>query len=103
MNSNPLCPDSPQFEENLRALVDEIAGELKNLSNYAIRGDCLGVASVAYRVRQSATRIQLHSIEETATRIEESARRNNVDQFNSDIQLLDHQVRWFARRDPTSH
>jgi hypothetical protein len=102
MNSKiPLHP--PELEEDLRALIDEIAGELTHLSNYAIRGDCLGVASVAYRVRQSATKSQLRGIEETATRIEDSARRNNVDQFNSDIQLLDHQVRWFARRDPPSH
>ncbi|MFO0013422.1 MAG: hypothetical protein ACK553_11810 [Planctomycetota bacterium] len=97
MTSDELCPIS-QLQQDLESLTDEMVGELHSLSNYAQRGDSLAVASVAYRVRQFAQRNQMPCIHETATRIEESARRNNVPQFTSDIQLLDHQLRWFARQ-----
>lgn len=86
-----------QLEQDIRSLTDDMLVELKSLSAYAMRGDSLAVASVAYRVRQFALRNQMPSIEETAARIEESARRNNVNQFTSDIQLLDHQLRWHTQ------
>jgi surfactin synthase thioesterase subunit len=95
--------ESARLEQDLQSLIDEIVVELKNLSSYALRGDSLGVASIAYRVRQFASKNQMPGIEETATRIEESARRNNVDQFTSDIQLLDHQLRWHSQNDSPSY
>jgi HPt (histidine-containing phosphotransfer) domain-containing protein len=84
-----------RLEKDLESLTDEMVAELRSLSAYAQRGDALAVASVAYRVRRFAQNHQMPSIQETASRIEESARRNNVPQFTSDIQLLDHQLRWF--------
>lgn len=101
--NQPAFRDDSQLEQDLKTLVEEVVGELKHLANYANRGDSLGVASVAYRVRRIASKHRMPSIEETATRIEDSARRNNVDQFTSDIQLLDHQLRWHTQRASPSH
>jgi hypothetical protein len=86
-----------QLEQDIRSLTDDMLVELKSLSAHAMRGDSLAVASVAYRVRQFALRNQMPCIEKTAARIEDSARRNNVNQFTSDIQLLDHQLRWHTQ------
>jgi hypothetical protein len=71
--------------------------ELQRLNLFANRGDSLAVASVAYRMRRLAERNQLVVLQEGAARIEESARRNNIAQFTSEIQLLDHQVRWYSQ------
>jgi len=97
--NNEEWMEETQLQQDLQGLTDEMLGELKSLSTYAQRGDSIAVASVAYRVRQFAQRKGMMSIEQTAARIEESARRNNKDQFTSDIQLLDHQWRWYTRRD----
>lgn len=94
-------PDVDQLERDIRELADDMQKELKSLFVYAVRGDSLAVASVAYRVRQFAARNRMLSIAETAARIEESARRNNIAQFTSDIQLLDHQLRWHMQSNPT--
>ena len=75
----------------------ELRDELQRLNAYALRGDALAVASVAYRMRHLAEANGLEVVEKGAARIEESARKNNVNQFLSEINLLDHQVRWFVQ------
>ncbi|MFN7628788.1 MAG: hypothetical protein ACK5PZ_18340, partial [Pirellula sp.] len=75
----------------------ELRDELQRLNAYALRGDALAVASVAYRMRHIAEAYGLEVVEKGAARIEESARKNNVAQFLSEINLLDHQVRWFVQ------
>lgn len=74
--------------------------ELQRLNLSAQRGDSLAVASIAYRVRNVAKNRGMRAIADGAARIEESARKNNVTQFTSDIQLLDHQVRWVSQTAP---
>ncbi|MCU0707550.1 MAG: hypothetical protein MUF23_04605 [Pirellula sp.] len=89
-----------QLQRDIQVLTEEMRNELKRLAAYAERADSLAVASVAYRVRQVAQRHGMVVIQEGASRIEESARRNNVAQFTSDIKLLDHQVRWYSQTAP---
>jgi len=86
-----------ELRDDLHDLAVELRGELQRLNLFANRGDSLAVASVAYRMRRLAERNQLEVLQEGAARIEESARRNNIPQFTSEIQLLDHQVRWYSQ------
>jgi hypothetical protein len=78
-------------------LQAEVREELNRLTTYAHRGDSLAVASVAYRLRNRAEKAGLELVYRGATRIEESARRNNIAQFSSEIDLLEYQVRWLTQ------
>jgi hypothetical protein len=90
IETHHVITDPQQINRDLR-------DELQRLNAYALRGDALAVASVAYRMRHLAEAHGLEVVEKGAARIEESARKNNVNQFLSEINLLDHQVRWFVQ------
>ncbi|MBM3966654.1 MAG: hypothetical protein FJ308_16550 [Planctomycetes bacterium] len=94
-------PSFPTETENVitdpQQINRELRDELQRLNAYALRGDALAVASVAYRMRHLAEAHGLEVVEKGAARIEESARKNNFNQFLSEIDLLDHQVRWFVQ------
>jgi hypothetical protein len=73
------------------------SAEIVRLFEFAHRGDALAVASIAYRMKRSAAQEGLDAIAQAAARIEASARRNQTLEYVSEIQLLDHQMRWLAR------
>ncbi len=86
-----------QLHCDILNLTAEFRDELNRLNVHSERGDSLAVASVAYRMRNLAKENGLIAVADGAARIEASARRDNVEQFRSDIQLLDHQVRWHSQ------
>lgn len=71
--------------------------EIERLFEFAHRGDALAVASIAYRMKRSAVEQGLDVMAQASARIEASARRNQTLEYMSEIQLLDHQMRWLAR------
>ena len=73
------------------------SAEIMRLFEFAHRGDALAVASIAYRMKRSAGQDGLEVIAQAAARIEASTRRNQTLEYVSEIQLLDHQLRWLAR------
>ncbi len=85
------------LESATELLENEIKEELVKLNLFAMREDALGVASVAYRLKNRAQSTGSALLERGAARIETSARRNNTALYCSEIDLLEHQVRCFVQ------
>jgi hypothetical protein len=91
-------PELPKPKNNMASveLIPNPAGfsaEVNRMSEIASRSDALTVASIAYRMKLAARAFGLDWIEEGASRIEDSARRNQATEYLSEIQLLEHQLR----------